>query len=205
VAATLRAALNALATVAPAWLPELAPLTWDERYGKRLEDTRLPPGQASRDASAQMVGEDGCQLRDALDTPETPAGLRELPLLAPLRQTWPRHDERAAGEGTAHGPSLLSHGRCKRNQECPPAAEAIASPYDPAARSRQQCDTQWPGEMVHGSETCEPTTPPLLTPGHTTTAAVYEAPGPAPLHQTLSENARARQEHCVDGASSSAP
>src|SRR5499426_4456025 len=41
VAETLRAALNALATVAPAWLQGLAPLAWYERYGKRIEDSRL--------------------------------------------------------------------------------------------------------------------------------------------------------------------
>src|SRR5215831_18222084 len=42
VAETLRAALNALATVAPTWLQGVAPLAWDERYGKRIEQTRLP-------------------------------------------------------------------------------------------------------------------------------------------------------------------
>src|SRR5262249_11185877 len=40
VADTLRAARNAVATVAPAWLPGLAPLEWDERYGKRIEAVR---------------------------------------------------------------------------------------------------------------------------------------------------------------------
>src|SRR5437764_2362744 len=50
VAETLRAARNALATVAPAWLQGLAPLAWDERYRRRIEETRLPPGQAKRDA-----------------------------------------------------------------------------------------------------------------------------------------------------------
>src|SRR5215217_4769998 len=50
VAETLRATLNELATVAPAWLQAMAPLAWYERYGKRIEDTRLPQGQASRDA-----------------------------------------------------------------------------------------------------------------------------------------------------------
>jgi len=78
VAATLRAALNALATVAPAWLQGMAPLAWYERYGKRIEDTRLPQGQASRDAYAQMVGEDGFALLDALEAAETPAHLRAL-------------------------------------------------------------------------------------------------------------------------------
>jgi transposase len=56
VAETLRATLNALATVAPAWLQALAPLAWYERYGRRIEDTRLPQSQASRDAYAQMGG-----------------------------------------------------------------------------------------------------------------------------------------------------
>ena len=59
VAETLRATLNALATVAPAWLQVMAPLAWYERYGKRIEDTRLPQGQVNRDAYAQTVGEDG--------------------------------------------------------------------------------------------------------------------------------------------------
>src|SRR5882762_6816584 len=72
VAETLRAALNALATVAPDWLQGLAPLVWYERYGKRIEDTRLPQGQAKRDAYAQTVGEDGFHLLDALDAPDAP-------------------------------------------------------------------------------------------------------------------------------------
>src|SRR6185295_12032455 len=82
VAETLRATLNELATVAPAWLQAMAPLAWYERYGKRIEDTRLPQDQASRDAYAQIVGEDGFVLLDALEAPETPAHLRELPILA---------------------------------------------------------------------------------------------------------------------------
>ena len=128
VAETLRAALHALATVAPAWLQALAPLAWYERYGKRSEDTRLPQGQASRDAYAQMVGEDGVALLDALEAAETPASLRALPVSTTLRQTWQRHSERATGEGPAHCPSPLSRVRFKRNQELPPAAEAIESP-----------------------------------------------------------------------------
>jgi transposase len=200
VAETLRAALNALATVAPAWLQGLAPLAWYERYGKRIEDTRLPQGKASRDAYAQMVGEDGFALLEALEAAETPESLRTLPVIATLRQTWQRHYERATGQGPAHSPSPLSHVRFKRNQELPPAAEAIESPYDPEARYRQKCGTQWTGYMVHVSETCEPTTPHLLTQVHTTTAAVYEAQCTAPIHEALSEKDLAPREHFVDGA-----
>ena len=205
VAETLRATLNELATVAPAWLQVMAPLEWYERYGKRIEDTRLPQGQASRDAYAQMVGEDGFALLDALEAPETPEALRALPLITTLRQTWQRHYERATGEGTAHSHPARSSVRFKRNQELPPAAEAIESPYDPEARYRQKCDTQWTGYMVHVSETCEPTAPHLLTQVYTTTAAVYEAQCTDPIHQALSAKDLAPQEHFVDGVYISAP
>jgi transposase len=200
VAETLRATLNELATVAPAWLQAMAPLAWYERYGKRIEDTRLPQGQASRDAYAQMVGEDGFALLDALEAAEKPEHLRELPLITTLRQTWQRHYERAIDEGTAQDHPALSSVRFKRNHELPPAAEGIESPYDPEARYRQKCDTQWTGYMVHVSETCEPTAPHLLTQVHTTTAAVYEAQCTEPIHQALSAKDLAPREHFVDGA-----
>jgi transposase len=200
VAETLRAALNALATVVPAWLQAMAPLAWYERYGKRIEDTRLPQGKASRDAYAQIVGEDGFALLDALAAPETPAHLRDLPVITTLRQTWQRHYERATSAETAQSHSARSSVRFKRNQDLPPAGEAIESPYDPEARYRQKCDTQWTGYMVHVSETCEPTTPHLLTQVHTTTAAVYEAQCTAPIHEALSAKDVAPQEHFVDGA-----
>src|SRR5215475_1995376 len=204
VAETLRAALNALATVAPDWLQGLAPLVWYERYGKRIEDTRLPQGQAKRDAYAQTVGEDGFHLLDALDVPETPEGLRELPIIATLRQTWQRHYERSTGEGTPAGQPAVSRVRFKSNRDLPPAAEGIESPYDPEARYRQKCDTQWPGDMVHVSETCEPTAPHLLTQVYTTTAAVHEAQCTAPIHVALDEKELAPQEHFVDAAYMSA-
>ena len=148
VAETLRATLNELATVAPAWLQELAPLAWYERYGRRIEDTRLPQSQASRDACAQMVWEDGFALLDALEAPETPAHLRDLPVIATLRQTWQRHYDRVTGEGPAYSHPAMSSVRFKRNQELPPAAEGIESPYDPEARYRQKCDTPWTGYMA---------------------------------------------------------
>src|SRR5512132_2504888 len=169
VAETLRAALNALATVAPTWLQALAPPVWYERYGTRIEDTRLPQGQAKRDAYAQMVGEDGFALLDALEAPETPKHLQALPMITTLRRTWQRHYERSTGEGGALDHPARSGIRFKSNRALPPAAEGIESPYDPEARYRQKCDTQWTGYMVHVSETCEPTAPHLLTQVHTTT------------------------------------
>jgi transposase len=88
VAETLRAALNAVATVAPDWLQGFAPLEWYERYGKRIEDVRLPRDKADREAYAQMVGEDGFSFLEAVEGAEAPQEVRELPILESLRQTW---------------------------------------------------------------------------------------------------------------------
>jgi transposase len=201
VAETLRATLNALATVAPDWLQGLAPLAWYERYGRRIEDTRLPQEQAPRDAYAQTVGEDGFFLLDALDAPEAPEGLRTLPIVATLRQTWQRHYERATGAVSPHGHPAVASVRFKPNRELPPAAEGIESPYDVEARYRHKRDTYWTGYMVHVSETCEPTAPPLLTHVHTTSASVHEAQCTEPIQQALVEQDRAPSEHLVDAAS----
>jgi transposase len=94
VAETLRAALNDLATGAPDWRQELAPLAWYERDGKRLEDSRLPRAKAAREAYAQTVGEDGFRVLAAVEAPEAPEAVQNLPSIAPLRRTWPRHYER---------------------------------------------------------------------------------------------------------------
>jgi transposase len=56
---TLRAALNSLATVAPAWLADLVAPDWFERYATRVEEYRLPKGEAARTALGERIGADG--------------------------------------------------------------------------------------------------------------------------------------------------
>src|SRR5262245_57589024 len=124
VAETLRAALNELATVAPTWLQGVAPLEWYERYGKRIEDTRLPKGQAKRDAYGQLVGEDGFALLDALEAPAAPAHLRDLPMITALRRTWQRHYERPPGASPGE-PGPMRRVCFKENRDLPRAAEGI--------------------------------------------------------------------------------
>jgi transposase len=204
VAETLRAALNAVATVAPAWLQTLSPLAWYDRDGRRIEDARLPKDPAEREAYAQTVGEDGFHCLDALETPEAPQAARALPLLAPLRRTWQRHYDRTVDETVGAGGGPAHRVRFKTNRALPPAAEAIESPYDADARYRHKRDTQWTGSMVHVSETCEPTEPHLLTPVHTTTAAVHEAMCTDAIEQARVEKNLPPPEHLVDAAYSSA-
>jgi transposase len=200
VAETLRAALNAVATVAPDWLQALSPLVWYERYSRRIEESRLPKATAAREAYAQMVGEDGFHFLDAVEGAEAPKEARELPVIATLRRTWQRHYDRIVDEraGTAGGPAHRV--RFKTNRELPPAAEGIESPYDADARYRHKRDTQWTGYMVHVSETCEPTTPHLLTHVHTTPATVHEAQCTTPIQQALVDKDVPPREHLVDAA-----
>jgi transposase len=200
VAETLRAALNDLATVAPDWLQGLAPREWYERYGKRIEDSRLPRAKAAREAYAQTVGEDGFRVLDAVEAPEAPEAVRTLPSIATLRRTWQRHYERTAPTSPATRKRPGPRVRFKANRDVPRAAEGLESPYDPDARYRHKRDTQWTGYMVHVSETCEPTAPHLITHVHTTAATVHEAQCTAPIQRALVQKDLAPAEHLVDAA-----
>jgi transposase len=200
VAEMLRAALNDLATVAPDWLQGLAPLEWYERYGKRIEDSRLPRAKAAREAYAQTVGEDGFRVLDAVDAPEAPEAVRTLPSIATLRRTWQRHYERTEPTSPATRKRPGPRVRFKANRDVPRAAEGIESPYDPDARYRHKRDTQWTGYMVHVSDTCEPTAPYLITHVHTTAATVHETQCTAPIQRALVQKDLAPAEHLVDAA-----
>ncbi len=59
---TLRAALNELAALAPDWLQGMAPAVWYGRYGRRVENYRLPKTEAARQDLAATIGADGQQL-----------------------------------------------------------------------------------------------------------------------------------------------
>src|SRR4051794_27507649 len=57
-AETLRAALNAVAAVAPDWLRALAAPEWHARYDRRIEEVRLPGPGLKREAYVAQVGAD---------------------------------------------------------------------------------------------------------------------------------------------------
>src|SRR3982750_1910566 len=65
VAETLRAALDDLAAIVPDWLRPIARPAWFERYGRRVEDYRLPKSREDRETLALEVGADGFVLLDA--------------------------------------------------------------------------------------------------------------------------------------------
>src|SRR5215510_3530000 len=83
---TLRAALNDLAVVAPDWLRQQITADWCERYGKRVEESRLPQGEATRYTYAEQIGSDGLHVLNALYHATAPRWLREMPIIEILRQ-----------------------------------------------------------------------------------------------------------------------
>jgi transposase len=191
---TVRAALNALATVAPDWLRAIAPPEWHARYDRRVEQGWLPKGKEKREVYAQTVGQDGFALLAALEAPETPQSLRQLPVIETLRLTWQRHYEQT------REPSGQRQVKWKAEKDLSPAAEALESPYDADARFRTKRDTQWTGYMVHLTETCEPDTVNLLTHVVTTAATVHEMKCTADIHQALVDKQLPPGDHLVDAA-----
>ena len=108
-AETLRAALNTITVAAPDWLRAVAHSDWHERYGRRIEDRRLPETGPKRDAYAVQVGTDGYQLLDAL------AGLGVEQVL-PRCRWWPCCA--ACGHGTSSGTRTGQTGECRPTSAC---------------------------------------------------------------------------------------
>lgn len=193
---TLRAALNEIATAAPEWLRRLAPVDWYKRYGRRIEDDRLPEKESERAAYACRVGEDGFRLLAWLERPDAPPALPALPQIEILRLAWARHYEQAPAPAAGQ----VGVVRFKANNELPAAAEGLESPYDPEARFRTRNGKSWTGYIVHVSESCEAEELHLITHVETTLATVHEAQCTETIQQALVEKGLPPQEHIVDSA-----
>src|SRR5262245_36191994 len=134
----MRHALNTLAVVAPAWLRMVSDPDWQDRYARRAEDDRLPTTQAARAALALTIGNDGWRLLAAVDHPDAPPWLREVPAVAIPRRVW---SQNYGWDGTQL--------RWREADHIPPAARCISSPDDPAAHCAGQHTTQEVGYTVH--------------------------------------------------------
>jgi transposase len=141
---TLRHALNSLAVVAPDWLRAQTPVEWVERYGRRLENYRLPQTAAAREALAAVIGADGHQLLQAVEAATDQPWWREVPAVQTWQQVW------AAQYTDPPGPL-----RWRTMEERLPAAVLIASPYDVEARYGTKRGIAWVGDKVHLTATGE--------------------------------------------------
>lgn len=187
---TLRHALNILAEVAPDWLRAVvaqAHPDWVERYEGRIEAYRLPTGAAARQAYAETVGRDGWDLLEALELPDAPTWLRELPAVHSLQQVWAQqYHPHARG------------GHWRQAAELPPAGQVQNSPYDPDARYGKKRETTWVGYKAHLTETCDADTPHLLIQVTTTSAATADETTLPTIQQDLAQRELLPETQLVD-------
>jgi transposase len=184
----MRAALNALAVAAPAWLRGHTQPEWFERYGPRFEHYRLPESTAQQRALAATIGADGAVLLHAVYSTEAPSVLRPLPAIDALRQIWMQNSH----------PHENGSVTWRDNHHILSAARCISSPYDLEAHHARKHTTQWVGYKVHVTETCDDATPPLITHVLTTTAPADDSKATAPMHAALETKGLLPQCHIVD-------
>jgi transposase len=190
VAETLRAALDDLATAVPDWLREVAQPAWFERYGRRVEEYRLPRGREARGALALEIGADGFLLLDALDAPGAPAEAHPVPMARTLREVWRVHYARDDG----------GRPRCRSIAELPPVAERMQSPYDPEAHFSMKRQMAWAGYKVHVTEACDGDAAHLITHVETCPSMRPDMASTAEIHARLAGKGLLPSEHFVDSA-----
>jgi transposase len=164
---SLRAALEEIAAISPGFVVPLLKEGWDQRYGRKVEASRLlGRANASAQALAEQIGADGQELLDAIAADPTAAWMNTLPKVVILRTVWDQQYERTRGGRL----------RLKEVEDLPPAAERIHSPHDADARYSTkttpagEADLEWVGSKCHLSESCDADTPNLVTDVHTTPA-----------------------------------
>jgi transposase len=185
---TLRAALEALAIVAPAWLGGLIPPEWTRRYGQRGDDWRLPTSEHARIDQAIEVGRDGLLLLEAVYGPDAPAGLAGVEAVQVLRATWIQQ-------------FYLDDGQVRwrdKHSGLPPGSRIILNPYDLDARPGVKRGRTWRGYKAHFTETCEPDRPHLITHVATTDAATADLDTVQGRHAVLAARDLLPDTHLVD-------
>jgi transposase len=188
VAETMRHALDSLAVAAPAWLRANAPPEWTDRYARRAEEYRLPAGKDARVDLARTIGADGYALFAALDAPQAPGWLRDIPALETLRRVWLQNFYREGDRLTWRTDEL----------GLPPAARFVSSPYDLDAHLGKKGATCWVGYKVSLTETCEADRPNLITHVATTAAPVADGTVTPQVHADLQRCDLLPDVHLVD-------
>jgi transposase len=207
---TVRAALEALSAAVPDWLAGVIDGSWQQVYGQRVDDIRLPASDAARKKLAVQYGKDGYHLLDAARAPGAPPWLRELPAVEALRLIWIQQYYRVIDE---QGEKVVR--REASEHGVPPGRARIVSPYDLDARYSEKHGKSWLGYKAHFSETCSeaadddpvtglPPAPNLITGAATTHAAVPDAAMTTPARDMLDAAGLLPGEHAVDSGYTSA-
>jgi hypothetical protein len=128
---TLRAALEALAAAAPAWLAGHVDAEQVKRYAARIDEWRPPSSQTKRRQLATQIGADGRLLLHAVADANAPAWLRQIPAVDILRQVWIQQYTLDRQGREVIWRDADTHG-------LPPGRAMLVSPYDTDARYGQK-------------------------------------------------------------------
>jgi transposase len=186
---TMRHTLDVLATVAPEWLRERVHEEWTQRYVRRLDDAKLPKSKEARRDEAEKIGADGYALLGEILSENSPAWLRKIPAVEPLRKVWVQnffHDE-------------SGNVRWRTSEEgIPRSTSYINSPIDPDCRYARKFTTSWVGYRIHMTETCEDGLPNIITDVQTAPAPVADGDATPIIHEALKEKNLLPETQFVD-------
>jgi transposase len=200
----VRAALEALAAAVPGWLAGIIDASWQQVYGQRIDQIRLPQGKARRAELALQYARDGYWLLEQAWSPAAPAGARDLPAVRALRLILLQQFCRETGPG---GEKVTW--REDQQHGLPPGRARIVSPYDTDARYSEKRGAGWLGYKAHYSETVSdpaeddpgtgaPAHPNLITNTETTHAAVPGVVMTGTVHDHLEAAGLPPGEHAAD-------
>lgn len=219
---SLRATLEALAVAAPHWLTSVIDPGWQQVYGARIDNLRLPASKTGRAELMVQYGRDGYHLLEQVYVATAPVWLREIPAVDALRRIWIQQFYRDVDITTGRQ-EVRRREAAPDGDGLPPGRDSIISPYDLDARYSVKRDHGWGGYKVHFTETCDAPTPQpadsgpdtsrlpkrgeapnLITNVATTTATVPDVAMTAPIHQQLADKGLLPAEHLVDSGYPSA-
>lgn len=185
---TLRHALNELSMVAPDWVRTVVSKDWYERYGIRIELSKLPKDK-KREEWMQQVGVNGHHLLTQIyeGQEESIQSLRELSSIETLRQVWIQQFYLTGNQV-----------RLRATSERPPNKQVIESPYDIEVRNRTKRTTHWVGYCVNLTETCDNQRPNLITHVETFPATSMDVEVTERIHDKLAEKQLLPKTHYVD-------
>jgi transposase len=215
---SVRACVEAVAAVAPDWLPTVIDIAdWGRRYGARVDTWRLPTSATKRVELVVAYGTDAVTLLRAVGDPDAPAWLRELPAVQVLRRVLVQNYVITIDDA---GREVI-RAREADTDGLPPGRTRLTSPYDLDARWAAKGDElYWNGYKVHVTETCEDPAP--VAPGEdpggdlggerpniivgvaTTDATVPDARMTEKIHATLAGRDLLPAEHYLDSGYPSA-
>jgi len=160
---------------------------WAQRYEKRFSDFRLPKEEKKRVELAETIGADGRRLLEEVYKESSLPWLGELDAIETLRRVWVQH---------YHAHEQQTPWRA--DDERPPGALLITSPYDIEARYSRKRSTAWTGYKVHFTELCEDDEPHFIVEVVSTDATTVDGSVLQEIHEHEAAHDLLPHQHLMD-------